>query len=353
MSIGVVNTSTPAHRGAWEVSIKGAGPTPFSRRGDGRAVLQSNCREFLGSVALHALGIPAQRALCVVAADVEFDGIIRDALYQGQPARHAPGTLTRVTKSFFRFGTAQLVARTQGVLALVALARIVLRSIAELEAAGDPSARVVVPEDPELSQRCFGQPRSLPSCASRHRTLSDTAALQCLLERAADRTGALIAAWQAAGLAHGVMNTDNLSLLGITIDLNVFGFLDHWDPFYVPNLIDDEARYAFGEQKNIGWWNIQVSLGAPMLSGGWHRQQWQLVAQLVVLGWNPQKTAGVLQMSNRFLSQAVVYRIPESEAKNIYSFVHTFSVVTGLWKERRQHAAAVDANRITAAPFYL
>jgi uncharacterized protein YdiU (UPF0061 family) len=107
ITLGILSPSNQSKEGTGvtlplEIAVKGSGKSPFSRRGDGRAVLQSNLREFLGSAALFALGVPTVRSLCVVAANVEFDGVIRDEHYQGKPRRVAAGTLTRVAPSFVR-----------------------------------------------------------------------------------------------------------------------------------------------------------------------------------------------------------------------------------------------------------
>ena len=176
----------------------------------------------------------------------------------GNAVRRTPGTLTRVAPSFFRFGTAQLVARRQGSARLVALARAVLTMMARLESADDTSLRESELVDAATRSMCFGGRLVRPSCAAAAAGLDGPGVLRCLLERVAVRTGSLAAAWQAAGFAHGVLNTDNMSLLGITIDLNVFGFVDRWDPSYAPNLVDDEGQYAFGKQPAAAGWNVHM-----------------------------------------------------------------------------------------------
>ena len=247
---------------AWEVALKGSGRTPYSRGGDGRAVLQNACRELLGDAALVAIGVPAARSLAVLGSDDDADAVTRDEWYTGRPQKRRAGIVVRVAPTFLRFGSVQLAAKRQGHAGVVVVARHALRILADVEATDDAAAAVVDGAAPLLPdatrERCFFARRAAPSCAAAAAAAADDReVLRCLLERAAARTGALIAAWAAAGFAHGVLNTDNLSLLGLTLDLNVYGFLSAYDPSWAPNHIDDEARYAFGKQRSIGRWNLE------------------------------------------------------------------------------------------------
>ena len=185
----------------------------------------------------------------------------------GNAVCRTPGTVTRVAPSFFRFGTAQLFSRRQGSDRLVALARTVLAMVARLESAGDTgfweSELDLVDAATRATCFNFGGRLAGPSCAAAVAAVTNLAGsdvLRCLLERVSVRTGSLVAAWQAAGFAHGVLNTDNMnmSLLGITTDLNVCGFLDRWDQHYAPNLDDDEGQYTFGKQPAAVGWNVRV-----------------------------------------------------------------------------------------------
>lgn len=137
-----------------------------------------------------------------------------------------------------------------------------------MESTGDPNAAAYLKQvqnaargagsvvSPAIEETCFFGKRDSPTCADSIDTLSDKDALACLLTTASRRLAALVASWQAAGFAHGVMNTDNMSLLGITIDLNVFGFLDSYDEEFVANQIDDDGRYKFRAQPAIARWNL-------------------------------------------------------------------------------------------------
>ena len=262
------------NRLGYEISLKGAGRTPYSRRGDGRAVLRSLSREFLAGAHLRALGVPAVAALALIGADLKNglasgDFIVRDEYYTGFPQYVRSGILVRASPSFIRFGSLQLARKRQGWSGLVQLARHVLRVLRKLELQGDPSWHSYFKADggmnsvkaqfkpKQVHAQCFFAP--VPkSCSSKADSANGKDVLSCLLLRTSERIAALVAAWQSVGLAHGVMNTDNLSALGLTIDLNVFGWIGDFRAAnkFVPNYIDDDARYAFGNQKSIALWNL-------------------------------------------------------------------------------------------------
>ncbi|HEX4511849.1 MAG TPA: protein adenylyltransferase SelO family protein, partial [Burkholderiaceae bacterium] len=195
-----------ADAGAFEIQLKGAGRTPYSRMGDGRAVLRSSIREFLCSEAMHALGVPTTRALCVASSSLP---VRRETLETG-------AIVTRVAESFLRFGHFEHYAHSGQ---HDALARLVEFTIATYF--------------PELQEGT--------DVAGVHRD-----ALHAFLAEVVRRTARLMARWQAVGFAHGVMNTDNLSILGLTMDYGPFGFIDGYDPGHICNHSDGEGRYAFG-----------------------------------------------------------------------------------------------------------
>jgi len=193
----------------WEVQLKGAGRTPYSRGGDGRAVLRSSIREFLCSEAMHALGIPTTRALCIVGSD--------RPVYREDEETAA--LVTRLAPSFVRFGSFEVFYYRNQVEPIKHLADYVIaRYYPELAGLSDPY--------PEF------------------------------LRHVALRTANLMAHWQAVGFSHGVMNTDNMSILGLTLDYGPFGFLDAFDPGYVCNHSDTGGRYAFDQQPDVAAWNI-------------------------------------------------------------------------------------------------
>ncbi|HYP67464.1 MAG TPA: YdiU family protein [Thiobacillaceae bacterium] len=192
----------------WEIQIKGAGKTPYSRGGDGRAVLRSSIREYLCSEAMHGLGIPTTRALCVVGTDLP--------VYREEDETGA--VVTRLSPSFIRFGSFEvLFYRKQHDL---------LKTLAD-----------------------FTIEHYFPHLAGQE----DVYALW--LKEVVERTARLMAQWQAVGFCHGVMNTDNMSILGLTLDYGPFGFMEAFDPGYICNHSDDAGRYAYDQQPDVGAWN--------------------------------------------------------------------------------------------------
>ncbi len=193
----------------WDLHLKGAGHTPYSRDGDGRAVLRSTIREYLCSEAMHALGIPTTRALCIVGSD---DKVYRESVETG-------ATLLRLAPSHVRFGSFEVFYYRRQFDLLQQLADYVL-------ALHFPQ----IQEAPDKYERLF--------------------------QEVVTRTAELIARWQAAGWAHGVINTDNMSILGLTLDYGPFGFMDDYDPGFICNHSDHHGRYAFNQQPYIGLWNL-------------------------------------------------------------------------------------------------
>ena len=218
----------------WELQLKGAGPTPYARMGDGRAVLRSSIREFLCSEAMFHLGVPTTRALSLVETG---DQVVRDMFYDGRPQYEPGAVVCRVAPSFFRIGHLQLPAALGEVDVLRATLRHVLaRHYPHMLDAGE-----VTPE----------------ACVA-------------FLRELAERTAELVVGWQRVGFVHGVLNTDNVSLLGLTIDYGPYGWLEGFDPGWTPNTTDASGRrYRFGAQPEVMLWNLQQlahalePLGAP------------------------------------------------------------------------------------------
>lgn len=211
----------------FELQLKGAGPTPYSRRADGRAVLRSSLREFVGSEAMHALGVPTTRALSLVATG---ETVIRDMFYDGHPQAEPGAIVCRVAPSFVRFGNFELHAAMNELDRLRELANFVIRHAYPQYWQGDRS--------PDYAA-WFGE--------------------------ICERTAVMISHWMRVGFVHGVMNTDNMSILGLTIDYGPYGWLDHYDPNWTPNTTDAEGRrYAYGRQPQIALWNLARLAGALM-----------------------------------------------------------------------------------------
>lgn len=203
---------------SWTWQLKGSGPTPYSRFADGRAVLRSSLREYLCSEAMHALGVPTTRALSLVSTG---ENVLRDMFYDGN-AKHEPGAIVcRVAPSFIRFGNFEIFAARQDVENLRKLADFTIAS--HFPELGDPSL--------ETYEAWFRE--------------------VCL------RTAAMVCDWMRVGFVHGVMNTDNMSILGLTIDYGPYGWIDSFDADWTPNTTDFEMhRYAFGNQPQIAQWNL-------------------------------------------------------------------------------------------------
>ena len=215
----------------WELQLKGAGLTPYSRGADGRAVLRSSVREFLCSEAMHYLGVPTTRALSLV--DIG-EPVVRDMFYDGNAAAERGAIVCRVAPSFIRFGNFELPA-SRGETAL-------LKQLVDFTIRRD---------FPELG----GQGEAL---------YAEWFAQVC------ERTATMIAHWMRVGFVHGVMNTDNMSILGLTIDYGPYGWVDNYDPEWTPNTTDAQRRrYRFGQQPNVAWWNLSRLAGAlaPMFAG--------------------------------------------------------------------------------------
>lgn len=206
-------TELQTANGPCEIQLKGAGRTPYSRMGDGRAVLRSSIREFLCSEAMAGLGIPTTRALCVTGSP---QPVQRETL-------ETAAVVTRLAPSFIRFGHFEHFA-----------------------------ARDMLPELRALADHVID--RYYPACRSHPPAGAN--AYAGLLQAVSERTADMLAHWQAVGFCHGVMNTDNMSILGLTIDYGPFQFLDTFDPQHICNHSDTQGRYAFNRQPQVAYWNL-------------------------------------------------------------------------------------------------
>jgi len=226
ITLGEVDTG----KGVLELQLKGSGVTPYSRFADGKAVLRSSMREFLCSEAMFHLGVPTTRALSMVSTG---EDVIRDVLYDGRPAPEPGAIVCRVAPSFLRFGSFEIHANT-----------------------GDfDTLRTLVD---------FTVEHHFPS----HSTDSDEGLIEWL-KQIADETAQMISHWMRVGFVHGVMNTDNMSIHGLTIDYGPYGWLEDYDPDWTPNTTDaGTKRYRFGHQARIGKWNYARLLESvsPLMS---------------------------------------------------------------------------------------
>ncbi|MCB9595874.1 MAG: YdiU family protein [Sandaracinaceae bacterium] len=210
--------AVPREGARFELQLKGAGPTPYSRTADGRAVLRSSVREFLCSEAMHHLGVPTTRALSLVTTG---DAVVRDMFYDGRAAPEMGAIVCRVAPTFVRFGNFELPA-SRGEDALTKqLADWVIRT--HFPELGEPSPEVYAAWMAEIARR----------------------------------TAAMVVGWMRVGFVHGVMNTDNMSILGLTIDYGPYGWIDDYDPDWTPNTTDANGRrYRYGHQPRIAFWNL-------------------------------------------------------------------------------------------------
>lgn len=200
----------------WELQLKGAGPTPYSRRADGRAVLRSSVREFLMSEAMHYLGVPTTRALSLVTTGEE---ILRDMFYNGNPGFEPGAIVMRVSPSFLRFGNFEMLAAR--------------KETDNLKKLTDWTIEQFYPH-------IEGEDKIIP-----------------WFNEVVEKTAGLIVEWLRVGFVHGVMNTDNMSILGLTIDYGPYSFVDDYDLNFTPNTTDlPGRRYAFGNQASIAYWNL-------------------------------------------------------------------------------------------------
>lgn len=208
----------------WEAQLKGAGETPYSRFADGRAVLRSTIREYLASAAMAGLGIATTRALCIVGSDAP---VYRETV-------ETSAILTRLAPSHVRFGNFEHFFYRQ-----------------DYDRLGPLADHVI--------DGHFPHAREMPAGPQRY---------YAWVAEVIRRTAVLIADWQAVGFCHGVMNTDNMSILGLTLDYGPYGFLDHFDPGWICNHTDTAGRYAYDQQPQVGLWNLSRFVQAilPLLS---------------------------------------------------------------------------------------
>ena len=309
----------------WAVQLKGAGLTPYSRTADGLAVLRSSVREYLCSEAMHHLGVPTTRALSLA---LSGDKVLRDVLYNGNSAYEKGAIVTRVAPCFIRFGNFQILTSKQ--------------EFEHLKKLTDYTIHHFFPH--------LGAPNK------------DT--YITFLQEVADKTTEMIVHWERVGFVHGVMNTDNMSILGLTIDYGPYGWLENYDPNWTPNTTDArQKRYRFGNQAPIAFWNIYQLANAlfPLVNeakpledilnnlGKQYKTKHydMMLAKIGLTGHNTDLSVLIdtlkknLEMSEmdmtlffRKLSDFDVHE-PEAFIRNLklFSYVDNFDIYEKLWKE--------------------
>jgi len=239
----------------WALQLKGAGPTPYSRSADGLAVLRSSVREFLCSEAMYHLGVPTTRALSLI---LTGEQVIRDMFYDGNPKEEQGAVVCRIAPSFIRFGSFQIFT-SRGEIGL-------LRQFVDYTITTDfpHLIKQKQPLDKEIYINWF--------------------------EEVCRLTAEMIVHWQRVGFVHGVMNTDNMSIMGLTIDYGPYGWLDDYDPEWTPNTTDaGERRYRYGQQPQMALWNLVQLANAiyPLIEEAEPLQQALTVYnQTFDQGWN-------------------------------------------------------------------
>jgi len=219
----------------WELQFKGAGKTPYSRSADGRKVLRSSIREFLMSEAMDALGIATTRAGTVVTSDTT---VVRDIFYSGNPIYEKATIITRIAPTFLRFGSFEI-----------------FKDVDEVTGRAGPSVGLedeMLPVMLEYALHTFyphiADKYPAPAHSPKERYLA-------MYSEIVQRTARLCAEWQCVGFCHGVLNTDNMSIIGLTIDYGPFGMMEYFDPNHICNGSDDQGRYSYKNQPAICKWN--------------------------------------------------------------------------------------------------
>lgn len=234
----------------WELQLKGAGPTPYSRSADGRKVLRSSLREFLASEFMAALGVPTTRAgSCITSSDT----VIRDIFYDGNPIHEKCTVISRIAQSFIRFGSFEI-----------------FKTIDSMTGRRGPSVgreeikktlldyviKSYYPEVYSLKYANEGANEEFDEKTNEEANAHEQKMYQEFFKQVTLRTARLVASWQCIGFCHGVLNTDNMSIIGVTIDYGPYGFLDRYDPDHICNASDDGGRYSYSKQPVVCKWNL-------------------------------------------------------------------------------------------------
>lgn len=242
----------------WVLQLKGAGPTPYSRQADGLAVLRSSVREFLCSEAMYHLGVPTTRALSVITTG---EPVLRDMFYDGHPKNEPGAVVCRMSPSFLRFGNFEILAARGENTLLKKLVDYTIRT--DFPHLGEPSVATYLKWFREICKT----------------------------------TATMIIHWMRIGFVHGVMNTDNMSILGLTIDYGPYGWLEGYDAKWTPNTTDAHGRrYCFSNQPHIGQWNLLQLANAiyPLIMKIEPLQEaLGLYNELFLQGWNNMMAAKI------------------------------------------------------------
>jgi uncharacterized protein YdiU (UPF0061 family) len=303
-----------------ELQLKGAGRTPYSRTADGRAVLRSSVREFMCSEAMHHLGVPTTRALSLVGTG---EAVVRDMFYDGRPEAEPGAIVCRVAPTFIRFGNFEILAAQKEPELLKQLADYVIRF-----------------HYPEL--------------------VREERRYALWFEEICRRTAVMVAHWMRVGFVHGVMNTDNMSILGLTIDYGPYGWLEGFEPDWTPNTTDAGGRrYAYGQQPQIAHWNLSrlasalfplVDDEAPLYRGlelfeqTFHRESQRMLADK--LGWRELELAAGEEPAKDEALLAELYQLLQATETDMTLFFRALADVPV------EHAGDDAMTAPLAAAFY-
>ncbi|CAG2106778.1 unnamed protein product [Medioppia subpectinata] len=216
----------------WELQLKGAGLTPYSREADGRKVLRSSVREYLCSEAMHSLGAPTTRAATCILSD---DKVVRDMFYTGEPTLENCSVISRLAPTFIRFGSFEI-----------------FKTVDPMTGRRGPS---VGRKDILISLTDYTIETFFPDIHNQ-KNISSVEKCKLFYKEVVNLTAKMVAFWQTIGFCHGVLNTDNMSILGLTLDYGPFGFMDRFDWDHVCNTSDDGGRYSYAKQPEICKWNL-------------------------------------------------------------------------------------------------
>ena len=220
----------------WELQLKGSGMTPYSRFADGRAVLRSSIREYLCSEAIHALGIPTTRAGAIITSE---STVVRDLLYDGHPIDENCSVVLRLAPNFIRFGSFETWLPTN-----------------IYSGMSGPSHGLEDKMLPTLYDYVIKYYYSEFWNKHEEKQITKEDMYFDVFKEISRRTARLVALWQGVGFWHGVLNTDNMSILGLTIDYGPFGFMDHFNPDHICNHSDRDGRYTYENQPSMWKWNL-------------------------------------------------------------------------------------------------
>jgi uncharacterized protein YdiU (UPF0061 family) len=258
--VGQAVAGQPQQR--WELNLKGAGKTPYSRTADGRKTLRSSVREFLACEAMHHLGIPSVRAAACMSSST---AVVRDMFHTGENAEQRCGVVLRLAESFLRFGSFEIFTPTDPVTGQAGPSAGLEHQQVEIGLSGGRSAKFLPAMLKHVTLSHFATlEEHVQAQLEREGMAQEDVSGQAragylraehLLREVVRRSERLVAMWHAVGFCHGLLNTDNMSLLGLTLDYGPYSFMETYDPLHCPCVTDDAKRYNFEAQRDVFKWN--------------------------------------------------------------------------------------------------